>query len=226
MASIPSIMITATSVDSLKALNRRISRAQIAAGNGNLKASNTRQGHGLPSSHSLPTSSSGRVVGPSGSRFDSDDSADESGHSTAGGLAKHPGNRDRDIVAPGSEWAPLSQMVYERAQPDYRSATFTIYNMYYNMPPDDDAGFVTPPLSMPVSGPVAPLELRGTKNKPKERRLERDVSDMSKDGHQATTETPNTATMSTIYAGYGLSEKDDIGASFAREVGASLGRIR
>lgn len=120
------------------------------------------------------------------------------------------------------EWAPLSQMAFERAQPDYSSATYSIYNMYRDMLPDD-AGFITPPLHMPAHPSVAPLELRNPKDKMKER--ERDISDMSQHALQATPKTPKAATMSTIYAGYGLSDEYDIGTSFAREVGASLGRI-
>jgi hypothetical protein len=214
-------MVTATSVDSLKSLNRRMSRAHMRAGNSKPKASRTHQDQKLPS-HSLSASSSSRAPGSSRSRFDSDESADEGLASSIAttGLAKR--THDRKSVTPAGEWDSLSQMVFERAQPNYSSATYSIYNMYRDMLPED-AGFITPPLHIPTPAYVAPLELRGPKDKVKER--EQDISDMSKNGLQATPRTPKTATMSTIYAGYGLSDEDDIGASFAKEVGASLGRI-
>ena len=226
--SVPSIMVTGTSVDSLKSLNRRMSRAQMGTGNSKLKASNTRQDHVLPPSRSLPAPSSGRAPGPSRSRFDSDDSAEEgvASSNTTGSLVKRALDRDRKSIASEDEWAPLSQMAFERAQPDYRSATYSIYNMYHDM--EDKAGFMTTPLSIPMPAPVAPLELRGIKPKAEERDIERDISDMPKNGllPLATPKTAKTVAMSTIYADYESSDEGDIGATFAREVGASLGRIR
>lgn len=194
MTAVPSIMVTATSVDSFKSLNRRLSRGNTAK--------DVFGGHALAPSQSAPNTT--RHAQPPRSQFE--DSEDDS--------PRLPSARTYHSRPDTIEWPSLSQMAMGRAQPDYRSATYSIYNMYQDILPDD--GPMTPPT--PQTPPSPSSKMRYTYQE------ERDISDYR------APKTPKTTTMSTIYSGYGIgsnskADEDDIGASFAREVGVSLGRI-
>lgn len=185
ISSVPSILVTATSGDSLRSLNKRLSRAAKQQQHSAV----TQDSILIPQSKSL-------------SRFDSDDDD------------KDQGFRESRIAPtrPSSSWAPLSQMAFEQSQPNYRSATYSIYNMYR-----DEEG--------PHTAETYPLPPNTGNDR------ERDISDTY---HR----TPKVTTMSRIYSGYGLGnatvgglsgngnvDEEDIGASFAKEMGATLGRM-
>lgn len=242
-ASVPSILITATpSTDSIKALNRRLSKAlELANANAVTSTSataiqssrpKTRSSHTRPENHSASQSksiSNSRSINPSNahpllppslSRFDSDDDdefetdrgafdneGDESDASSIPwGAGSPPTRPDSSPVVPS-----LAQMALERAQPNYRSATYSIYNMYNDG--EGDGSEVDAPSS--DHDPSLPL-------------------------HHSFISASKPMTLSTIYSGYDVSpshsrkavneaseiEDYNFAGSFAKEVGARLDSVK
>ena len=179
--SVPQITVTATpSSEEIKHLNRRLSRGKRSE---------------VKSSASTPTFRPGRPF-PSGS----------TPHVAVGVF---PEVSSREGSSPGDEWSSLSQMAMERVQPQYHSATYSIYGMY-NGAEEDSTGHHLPSFS--ARTPPTLGRMRGD-------------SKSERTSLARTTRQDNT-TLSTIYSGYGLSQNDeDISASFVREIGDSLGRI-
>ncbi|KAF8343880.1 uncharacterized protein EI90DRAFT_3027429, partial [Cantharellus anzutake] len=106
------------------------------------------------------------------------------------------------------EWQSLSQMNMQRIHPQYRSATYSIYGLYKDNVDEEPADSNVPTSTMtPKTGRELNDTTEGRKGSVRSIRR-------------------GTQTLSTIYRSYDLSKKDeDISASFAREVGDSLGRI-
>ncbi|KAF8319312.1 hypothetical protein DL93DRAFT_2164530 [Clavulina sp. PMI_390] len=219
--SVPSIMVTATSENSLKTLNRRLSRNLT-------RAVDTRHGPLAPWK-SIHRTSVERITPSASSRFDDSDSDLDDGHpravpARAATQASQRHRRDSrstscaDIMVPTNGWPALAQMAMERAQPEYRSATYSIYNMY-----QDDPSSCNPPVpSLPPShSSSSDIAISA-----------RDYEYVHTTPYSRGAKTPQLTTMSTIYSGYGLNAKgtsngdgEDIGTTFVREVGDSFEKI-
>lgn len=166
------------SAESFKTLNRRLSRAlEVANANAATAASRSNYPAPVPSSapsasshsrsasqsqshsRSRPESSYDRpLLPPSRSRFDSDD---EDEFETDRGALDNDGNESDGSSIPFGAGSPptrpdtfttpvasLAQMALERSQPDYRSATYSIYNMYHDA--DDGADGASPGVMPPL----------------------------------------------------------------------------
>jgi hypothetical protein len=220
--TVPSILITATpSADSLKTLNRRLSRALELTGNrtGRLPSSGS-----LPSyAHSRSDSNTRPLLPTSRSRFESDDGDDDDDpdfnpfedrqllrrRGDSDGIALGAGSSPSRPDSPSSPQAPqisLSQMALERSQPDYRSATYSIYNMYHDTGGGRDSGIPSLPAHASFLGSSKAITLSTI---PSGQGIT-DVGVGARTGIQ----------------GRGIVADEDIGASFAKELDASLGNIR